>query len=193
MEGLTGQIHGRGTRRKPELNGLFDFLANGNVAGVPFDRLRGKLNLNEEEARDRGRGIAAVRAGGGETAGGTGIVTGSVGYRFDDRSIAADLVGAGLPIASLESLRSLAFPLGGHVSFHLKVSGPMTAPQGQGNFRVVDFRIGDAVIGSFDGVLTSDGRTAKIDLSSAMTSGEISGGFALGLARPYPIAGKVAF
>ena len=65
-------------------------------------------------------------------------------------------------------------------------------PQGEGNFRVVDFRIGQAVIGSFDGNLTSDGHAAHLELSSSMTTGEISGGYTLGLGDPYPLDGKVS-
>jgi len=41
------------------------------------------------------------------------------------------------------------------------------------------------VVGSFNGNLTSDGRTAHLELGSAMTTGEISGGYTLGLADPY--------
>jgi translocation and assembly module TamB len=56
----------------------------------------------------------------------------------------------------------------------------------------VDFRVGQVVIGSFDGKLTSDGRTAHLELGSAMTTGEISGGYTLGLGDPYPLSGKVS-
>ena len=48
------------------------------------------------------------------------------------------------------------------------------------------------MIGSFDGSLTSDGHTAHLELGSAMSSGEISGGYTLGLADPYPLSGKVS-
>jgi translocation and assembly module TamB len=61
-----------------------------------------------------------------------------------------------------------------------------------GTLRVVDLRVGQEVIGSFDGGLTSDGRIAKLELGSAMSTGVISGGYTLGLADPYPIHGKVS-
>jgi translocation and assembly module TamB len=48
------------------------------------------------------------------------------------------------------------------------------------------------VIGSFDGSLTSDGRTAKLELGSAMTTGGITGEVTLGLADPYALNGKVS-
>jgi translocation and assembly module TamB len=82
--------------------------------------------------------------------------------------------------------------VGGLVTFRLKASGPISAPQSDGTFRVVDFRIGKDVIGSFDGSLTSDGRSAKLQLGSAMTTGGISGEINLGLADPYPLNGKVS-
>jgi translocation and assembly module TamB len=40
--------------------------------------------------------------------------------------------------------------------------------------------------------LTSDGHTAHLELSSSMTTGQISGGYTLGLADPYPLDGKVS-
>jgi translocation and assembly module TamB len=54
----------------------------------------------------------------------------------------------------------------------------------------VDLRVGQETIGSFDGTLTSDGSEAKLELSSAMTDGSISGGYTVGLTEPYPVHGK---
>jgi translocation and assembly module TamB len=53
--------------------------------------------------------------------------------------------------------------------------------------------VGQETIGSFDGTLTSDGREAKLELSSAMTDGSISGGYTVGLTEPYPVHGKAYF
>ena len=47
---LAGQFHGRGTRADPAIAGLFD-LADGDVYGVLFNRLRGQLSLNAGEVR----------------------------------------------------------------------------------------------------------------------------------------------
>src|SRR5258708_8566828 len=65
------------------------------------------------------------------------------------------------------------------------------APQGEGTFRVVELKVGQSVMGSFDGTLSSDGRTARLELGSAMSAGEISGAYTLALADPYNIEGKV--
>jgi translocation and assembly module TamB len=187
---LTGQFHGRGTRAEPLVSGLFD-LANGNVYGVAFDRLRGQLNLAPGEVRIADAELR-IFAPGTENGRGAGIVTGSAGFRFADRSISAELVGASLPLENFGKLQSTRFPLAGQFSFRLKASGPVTALLGDGTFRVVDLRVGPEIIGSFDGSLTSDGKRANLRLGSAMTEGAISGDISLGLADPYPVNGNVS-
>src|SRR5258708_17885753 len=187
---LSGQFHGRGTRKAPSVNGLFD-LANGEAYGVTFNRLRGQLSLTPDEARIANAELRLFPPE-KEPGHGAGIVTGSAGYNFADRSASVDLVGASLPLANFQKLQSPRFPLDGQVSFRLKASGPPLAPKGEGTFRVVDLRVGQSVIGSFDGALTSDGHTARLELGSAMSTGEISGGYTLTLADPYNIEGKIA-
>lgn len=187
---LSGQLHGHGTRAAPRITGLFD-LADAQVYGVSFNRLRGQLNLSADEVRIADAELR-VFAPGKESGRGAGIITGTAGYRFTDKSITADLVGASLPLENIEKLQSVRLPVGGLVTFRLKASGPLSALQSDGTFRVVDFRIGEDVIGSFDGGLTSDGRSAKLELGSAMTTGGISGEITLGLADPYALNGKVS-
>lgn len=187
---LSGQLHGRGTRAEPGVTGLFD-LAEGKVFGVSFNRLRGQINLAPGEVRISDAELR-VFAPGKENGRGAGIVTGSAGYRFADQSITADLVGASLPLEDIEKLQTTRLPVGGGITFRLKASGPISAPQSEGTFRVVDFRVGKDVIGSFDGNLNSDGNTAKLTLGSAMTTGGISGDITLGLADPYALNGKVS-
>ena len=187
---LTGQFHGRGTRSQPSVTGLFD-LADGNLYGVSFNRLRGQLNASPEEVRIADAELRFFPPG-KESGRGAGIITGSAGYRSADQTVSVDLVGAALPLENLEKLQSARLPVGGHVTFRLRANGPLRTPQGEGTFRVVDLRIGQVVVGSFNGNLTSDGRTARLELGSAMTTGEISGGYTLGLADPYPLSGKVS-
>ena len=187
---LTGQFHGRGTRAEPSVTGLFD-LADGKVYGLSFNRLRGQLNLLPDEVRVANAELRFFPPG-KENERGAGIITGSAGYRYADQTISADLVGAALPLENFEKLQSAHLPVGGQVSFKLRANGPVKAPLGEGTIRVVDLRVGQEVIGSFDGNLTSDGRTAHLELGSAMTTGEISGGYTLGLADPYPLSGKIS-
>jgi translocation and assembly module TamB len=187
---LTGQFHGRGTREKPSVTGLFD-LAGGKAYGLSFNRLRGQLNVSPDEVRIADAELRFFPPG-KENGRGAGIITGSVGYRYQDQTISAALVGAALPLENFEELQSTRLPVGGQVSFRLKATGPVKAPLGDGTFRVVDLRIGQVIVGSFDGKLTSDGLAARLELGSAMTTGEISGGYSLGLADPYPLSGKVS-
>src|SRR5438034_3140317 len=152
---LTGQFHGRGSRAEPNVTGLFD-LADGSVYGVSFNRLRGQLNLASGEARIANAELRFF-APGKEGGRGTGIITGSAGYRFRAQTFSADLVGAGLPLANFETLQSPRLPVGGQLSFRMKADGSLVAPAGEGTFRVVDWTVGESVIGSFEGHLKSDG------------------------------------
>src|SRR5215472_636160 len=186
---LTGQFHGRGTRSAPNVTGLFD-LADGRVYGLSFNRLRGQLNLASDEARIANAELRFFPPG-KERGRGSGIITGSASYRFGAQAFSSDLVGAGLPLANFETLQSRRLPVGGQLSFRMKAEGSIMAPKGEGTLRVVDLTVGQSVIGSFEGNLKSDGVTAHLDLSSAMSSGEISGGETLVLAEPYNLSGKL--
>jgi translocation and assembly module TamB len=97
-----------------------------------------------------------------------------------------------LPIENFQRLQSARFPVGGEVSFRLKVTGPAKAPQGEGTVRLVDLRVGSETIGSFDGELTSDGHQAQLKLNSAMSTGTLSGMVSLGLADPFPLSGTAS-
>jgi translocation and assembly module TamB len=184
---LTGQFHGHGTRENPSINGLFD-LADGKAYGVTFSRLRGQLNAAPDEVRLSNAELRLFAPG--KEKGGAGIVTGNAGYRFSDETISLELVGAALPLENFEKLQSPRLPVGGQITFRLKASGPVRTPQGEGSMRIVDLRVGQETIGSFDGTLASDGKEAKLELSSAMTDGSISGGYTVGLTEPYPVHGK---
>jgi translocation and assembly module TamB len=187
---LSGQFHGRGTRDAPAVTGLFD-LADGEAYGVTFNRLRGQLNVMPDEIRIVNAELRLFPPE-KEPGHGAGIVTGTAEYNLADRTASIDLVGASLPLANFQRLQSSRFALDGQVSFRLKASGPPLAPKGEGTFRVVDLKVGQSVIGSFEGTLNSDGHTARLDLGSAMSAGEISGGYTLVLADPYNIEGKIA-
>src|SRR5262252_4056872 len=187
---MTGQFHGRGTRAEPTVTGLFD-LADATVDSLSFNRLRGQLILSKEEAHIANAELRFFPPG-KESGRGAGIITGSASYRFNAQTFSAELVGAGLPLENFEKLQTRRLPVGGQLSFRMKAQGSSLAPTGEGTFRVVDLRVGQSVIGSFEGNLKSDGRAAHLELSSAMTTGEISGGYTLALAEPYNLNGKVS-
>src|SRR5229473_1561978 len=185
---LTGQFHGRGTRAEPSLTGLLD-VADATVYTVPFNRLRGQLTVLPDEVRLSNAELRFFGPG-AEKAGGAGIVTGSVAYRYADESLTTDLVGASLPLANFARIKASGVPLDGQLSFRLKSSGPIGAPLADGSFRVVNLQVGSEVIGSFGGDLQSDGKLAQLKLSSAMSEGAISGGITLGLADPKSLDGN---
>ena len=187
---ITGQFHGHGTTNDSNVAGLFD-LAEAEIYGVSFNRLRGQLSVAPDEARIANAELRFFPPG-KEAGQGAGIITGSLGYRFKEQSLSADLVGAALPLQNFDALQFSRFPVGGQLSFKTKLSGPLRNPQGDGTFRVVDLRVGQDVIGSFEGSLSSDGRAAHLDLKSAMTSGDVSGGFTVVLSDPYALSGKVS-
>jgi translocation and assembly module TamB len=187
---ITGQFHARGTRREPSIAGLFD-LAEADLYGVSFNRLRGQLNIAPDEARITNAELRFSPPG-KEARQGAGIITGSVAYRFGEQTLTADLVGAALPLQNFARLQTSRFPVGGQLTFKVKVNGPVGTPQGDGTFRVVDLRVGRDVIGSFEGSLTSDGHAAHLDVTSAMTTGDVSGGLTLTLTDPYPLTGKIS-
>jgi translocation and assembly module TamB len=186
---LTGDFHGRGTRNKPTVTGLFD-LAQGEVYGATFDRLRGQLKVSSDEVQIANAELRFFPAGQEKTRG-AGIVTGTAGFQFVTGEISADLVGAALPLESFQRIQG-SVPVGGQVTFRLKAEGPVRAPTGTGDFRVTDFRVGKEVIGSFDAGVTSDGKQARLQLHSAMSTGEISGGYTFGLQAPFPVEGTVS-
>ncbi|MGB7846222.1 MAG: translocation/assembly module TamB domain-containing protein [Candidatus Acidiferrum sp.] len=187
---ITGQFHGRGTRAEPMLTGLLD-VAGAEAFTVPFNRLRGQLTMMPDEVRLSNAELRFF-APGTEKTGGAGIVTGTVAYRFTDGSLSTDLVGAALPLANFGQIRDSKLPFGGQISFRLKSSGPLRRPRAEGGFRVVDLHMGSEVIGSFGGDLNSDGQTAQLKLTSAMSEGAIVGGITLGLADPMPLDGKIS-
>ncbi len=187
---ITGQFHGRGTRAEPMLTGLLD-IANAEAYTVPFNRLRGQLTATPDEVRLSNAELRFF-APGTEKTGGAGIVTGNVAYRFADGSLTTDLVGASLPLANFRRVRANNLPLAGQISFRWKSSGPVRQPVATGNLRVVDLQVGSEVIGSFEGDLNMDGRTAQLKLSSAMSEGAIGGHITLGLQEPYAVDGKVS-
>lgn len=186
---LTGQFHGQGTRTEPTLTGNFD-LAEGDAYSVGFNRLRGQLNVRPDEVRLSNAELRFFAPGTEKS--GAGIVTGNVSYRFADKSLTTDLVGASLPLGNFKQIKTAGLPVGGQITFRLKSSGPVARPVAEGNFRLVDLKVGNDVIGSLDGDISSDGNEVNLKLRSAMSTGQISGYVKLRLAEPMAVDGKVS-
>src|SRR5207249_1911197 len=108
---LTGQFHGRGTREKPSVTGLFD-LADAKVYGLSFNRLRGQLNVSPDEVRIADAELRFFPPG-KENGRGAGIITGSAGYRPEEQTISADLAGAPLALANVDKYLPPPLPVRG--------------------------------------------------------------------------------
>ncbi|MGA2482497.1 MAG: translocation/assembly module TamB domain-containing protein [Candidatus Acidiferrales bacterium] len=186
---LTGQFHGRGSRQAPEVAGLFD-IEQGQAWGFAFDRFRGQLTWRPEEFRISDAELRAFSTG-PANGHGPALITGSFSYRFPDRTVALDLAGAALPLEGITAFKNSKLPVGGRLSFQLTARGPITAPVGEGSMRLVDLSFGKEVLGSFDGRLSANGREARLEISSAMAEGRVTGTLAVNLSGDLPISGDV--
>jgi translocation and assembly module TamB len=186
---LSGQFHGKGTRANPQISGLFD-LAELNAWGWPIDRARGQLTLDHNEVRVSN---AEVRIGSPDAAQGRApsVLTGNVAYRFADANVNFDLTGAVIPIEGIKKIQTAKLPLGGSLSFQLHGSGPILAPLTQGTVRIVDFRAGNELLGSFDGKLDADGKRLRVDLNSAMPTDRVRGHVELAFSGNLPVFGEL--
>ncbi len=186
---LSGEFHGRGTRADPLITGLFD-LAELNAWGWPIDRARGQLTLDHNEVRIANGEVrlAAPDAAQGRA---PSVVTGNVAYRFSDASVNFDLTGAVIPIENIRRIQTAKLPLGGALSFQLHGSGPLLAPITQGTVRIVDFRAGSDVLGSFDGKLDANGKRLRVDLNSAMPTDRVRGYVEMAFSGDLPVFGEM--
>ncbi len=177
---VSGQFRAGGTRAAPELSALVD-LVDLEVYGLHFERARGQVQWDSEEVR---LNRAEVRKA-------TGRITGNARYGLRDGRIAFDAAGAVIPLEQVRPLQTEQAPLGGQVSFQLKGNGPAAAPQVEGTLRVVDLRAGHEVLGSFESKVRADGRQLRMELTSAMSEGALSGAVDLTLAGQYPLRGDL--
>ena len=118
-------------------------------------------------------------------------MTGNLSYRFADANIAFDLTGAVIPIENIRSLQTPRLPMGGQFSFQLHGSGSILAPSAQGSIRLVDFRTGNEVLGSFEGKVNADGKRLRLDLSSALPEDRLQGFVEVGFSGDLPLNGEL--
>jgi translocation and assembly module TamB len=186
---LSGQFHGRGTRTNPQITGLFD-LSELNAWGWPIDRARGQLTLDHNEVRVA-NGEVRLTAPDATQGRAPSIVTGNIAFRFSDANVNFDLTGAVIPIENIRRIQTAKLPLGGSLSFQLHGNGPLRAPITQGTVRLVDFRAGSDVLGSFDGKLDADGKRLRVDLNSALPTDRVRGYVELAFSGDLPVFGEL--
>ena len=188
---LSGTFHGRGTRAHPELTGLFD-VVDPQAWGWRFDRARGEITLHHGEVRVANAELRLLPPS-VNTANppAPGLLTGNFTYHTADGETVFDLVGAGLPLEGIAGIQTPRLPVGGNISFRLSGQGPLFAPKLEGSLRLVDLKLRNEVIGSFDARVLSDGSRLALRVDSAIPTGELRGNVDVSLAGNYPLSGQV--
>jgi translocation and assembly module TamB len=184
---LTGQFHGKGTRQQPEFSGLFD-LSNATAGSWRFERARGQLSISAGEVRIAN---AEVRLAPHTPGAPVGLVTGNLDYHPATGAATFDFTGAAIPLEAVDQVQMARLPVGGRLNFQAHGQGPIRAPELHATLRLVDLKLGNDVVGSFDGKVDSDGRHLNATIDSAMASGKLSGKLGLGLGGDYPVSAEI--
>ncbi len=184
---LTGQFHLKGTRAQPEFSGLFD-LSDATAGSWRFERARGQLSMHTGEVRIANAEVRLAALAPGAP---TGLVTGNLDYHTDTGRVSFDFTGAAIPLESIDKIQTARMPVGGRLNLQAHGEGPLRAPEIHATLRLVDLKLGDDVVGSFDGKVDSDGRNLHATIDSAMTSGRLAGKIDLGLSGDYPVTAQV--
>jgi translocation and assembly module TamB len=191
---LSGRFHGGGTRAHPEMDGLFDVIQP-QAWGWQFDRARGEITLNRGEVKISNaelRLLPPPTPGDAQAPIAAGLLTGDFLYRTTDAQVSFDLTGAVVPLAGIERIQAPSLPVGGQLSFRLTGEGPARAPRVDGTLRLVDLRLGDDVLGSFQGKLDSDGTRMTLDVDSEISTGELHSHAEVSLTDGYPVTARIS-
>ena len=184
---LTGRFRGEGTRAEPQFAGLFD-LSNATVESFHFDRARGQLAIRPGDVRISNAELRMVAHAPGAT---PGLVTGNVDYHTNTGDVSFDVTGAAIPLEAIDKIQMARLPVGGRLNLQAHGQGPVRAPQLQATLRLIDLKLGNDVVGSFDGKVDSDGQHLNATLDSAMASGRLDGKLSLGLSGDYPVSADI--
>ena len=189
---LSGTFHGRGTHADPELTGLFD-VVDPQAWGWRFDRARGQITLHHGEVRIANAELRLLPPAISSTnPPAPGLLTGNFTYHTSNGQAVFDLTGAGLPLEGVSRIQTPQLSVGGNISFHLSGQGPLFAPKLDGSLRLVDLKLRNEVIGSFDAKLQSDGSKLALQVDSAISTGELHGNLGVLLGGAYPLSGQVS-
>lgn len=184
---LSGQFHGKGTHANPEFSGLFD-VTEATAWTWRFDRARGQLTIRNGEVRITN---AEVRLPAHAPGAPSGLVTGNFLYHTDTKQVSFDLTGASIPLEAIERIQTARLPIGGRLNAQLHGQGSLAAPELHATLRLVDLKLGDDVVGSFEGTVESDGHQLSTKIESAMAEGRLSGKLDVTLGGDYPLAGEL--
>ncbi|MBZ5662813.1 MAG: translocation/assembly module TamB [Acidobacteriia bacterium] len=183
---LTGQFHGKGTRAKPEFSGLFD-LSGATAGSWRFDRARGQLFMGGNEVRISNAEVRLPAHAPGEPA---GLLTGNFDYHTDTKDVSFDVTGASLPLEAIQRIQTERLPVGGRLNLQARGQGPLKSPEIHATLRLIDLKLGNDVVGSFDAKADSDGRHLTATIDSAMATGRLSGKMDVTMGGDYPITAE---
>jgi translocation and assembly module TamB len=179
---LSGEFRGHGTRDEPQLSSTFE-LEDLLLRRMHFAGARGSLEWNGAEVT---LSLAEIRKGKGRASGSFHLV------QAEEQTVSFDFQGGGFAVEDLEPLRNERLPLAGTLSFSLRGSGPLRAPQAEGTLELHRFGVGGEVLGDFNARLRSDGASLRIDATSAMGTGKLDGHMDIALAGNYPFQGELS-
>jgi translocation and assembly module TamB len=185
---LSGAFHGKGTHAQPEFSGLFD-LTNATVGTWRFERARGQLVMLPGEVRIANAEIRLPPHAQGAP---SGLATGNLDYHTRTGEVAFDFTGAAIPLEAIQKIQTQRLPIGGQLNLQAKGQGPIRAPELHASLRLIDLKLGNDVVGSFDGKVDSDGHRLTATIDSAMATGRLSGKMDVGLEGDYPVTAEVS-
>ena len=108
-------------------------------------------------------------------------MTGNFDYHTDTDEVSFDFTGAAIPLEAIGKIQMRAPACGRPPQFAGARAGSLAAPELHATLRLIDLKLGNDVVGSFDGKVDSDGRHLTATLDSAMASGRLAGKMDIGL------------
>jgi len=178
---LSGDFRGSGTHQAPVMDANFS-LSQFQYKGSRIGRISGLLHLARDEwsLTDADLTQGAARA------------HGDVVYRPVEKEVKFEVSGHGVALESIPELQNPSFPFAGKLDFDVHGSGPLLAPEAQGQFRVTGLEIGKDVQGNFHGQIQADGHTAHATLDSEMNIGKMDAEIDVQLHGNLPVQGKLS-
>ena len=184
---LSGQFHGKGTRASPEFSALFD-ITGATAWKWRFDRARGQLTIRNGEVQISNAEVRLPAHAPGAPA---GLVTGNFLYDLDTKRTSFDLTGAAIPLEAIGRIQTDRLPIAGRLNVQLRGQGSLRSPELHGTLRLVDLKLGNDVVGSFEGTVDSDGHLLSTKIESAMAEGKLTGKLDVTLGGDYALAGDL--
>jgi len=178
---ISGTLNGGGTSAVPVLDANL-ILEDIQTKWLHFDRLGGNLHFARDE----------IRLSRAELRRDTGRVSGEILYRPKEETTEFNLTGSGIMLDKIQALQNPSLPLAGKVDFAVRGSGPLRAPEGQGDFHVLNLKIGTDEEGDFHGRLDSDGHAVRVALNSEGSHGQLQGQLTVGLSGDEEISGRLS-